>query len=119
MRPHRSAERGHPPAVVELTTVFLSTTSRRSSVLHRHRDEVAAVIVDPHDERRHRASRRGLLEGLRDTAHRQGALLIFDEVKTGATIARRDERFGVTPDSSSRQGNRRRASCGAIGGRAT
>ncbi len=42
----------------------------------------------------------GYLAGLADLLHRHGALLTFDEVKTGATIAAggATERFGVTPD---------------------
>jgi glutamate-1-semialdehyde 2,1-aminomutase len=42
----------------------------------------------------------GYLEGLRDLLHRHGALLAFDEVKTGVTIAAggATERFGVRPD---------------------
>jgi glutamate-1-semialdehyde 2,1-aminomutase len=42
----------------------------------------------------------GYLQGLADLLHRRGALLAFDEVKTGATIAMggATERFGVTPD---------------------
>jgi glutamate-1-semialdehyde 2,1-aminomutase len=42
----------------------------------------------------------GYLEAVRDIARRHGALLIFDEVKTGLTIAAggATERFGVRPD---------------------
>jgi glutamate-1-semialdehyde 2,1-aminomutase len=42
----------------------------------------------------------GFLEGLRDIATKNGALLIFDEVKTGAKLAwgGASEYFGVKPD---------------------
>lgn len=42
----------------------------------------------------------GYLQGLKELLHRHGALLAFDEVKTGATIAYGGavEAFGVTPD---------------------
>ncbi len=42
----------------------------------------------------------GYLQGLRDACTRHGALLIFDEVKTGAKLARGGacEYFGVKPD---------------------
>jgi glutamate-1-semialdehyde 2,1-aminomutase len=42
----------------------------------------------------------GFLQGLRDIANRNGALLIYDEVKTGAKLGwgGASEYFGVTPD---------------------
>jgi glutamate-1-semialdehyde 2,1-aminomutase len=42
----------------------------------------------------------GYLQGIKDLAHKHGAFLAFDEVKTGATIAYGGavEAFGVTPD---------------------
>jgi glutamate-1-semialdehyde 2,1-aminomutase len=42
----------------------------------------------------------GYLQGLKDLLHKHGALLIFDEVKSGATIAAggATERYGVQPD---------------------
>ena len=42
----------------------------------------------------------GYLERVRELCSAHGVKLIFDEVKTGATIARggATERFGVTPD---------------------
>src|SRR5712664_2788323 len=114
---------GIPPAVVELTTVVpFNDLKALERAFTSHPDEVAAVIVEPAmmnvgivlpDA--------GYLEGLRDTAHRHGALLIFDEVKTGATIAAggATERFGVTPDlvalAKAIGGG---LPCGAVGGRA-
>jgi glutamate-1-semialdehyde 2,1-aminomutase len=63
--------------------------------------EIAAIIVEPimmnvgilmPEE--------GYLQGLREIAGKNGALLIFDEVKTGAKLARGGacEYFGVKPD---------------------
>jgi glutamate-1-semialdehyde 2,1-aminomutase len=42
----------------------------------------------------------GYLQGLKDLAHRHGAYLAFDEVKTGATLSYggATQAFGVTPD---------------------
>ena len=62
----------------------------------------------------------GYLDQVKDLAHRHGALLIFDEVKTGVTIAPggATERFNVTPDlvalAKAIGGG---LPCGAVGGR--
>jgi glutamate-1-semialdehyde 2,1-aminomutase len=63
--------------------------------------------------------RPGYLEGARELTRRHGALLTFDEVKTGLTIAAggASERFGVRPDivclAKALGGG---LPCGAIGG---
>jgi len=114
---------GIPAAVVELTTVIpFNDLKAAERAFTRHPDEIAAVIVEPAmmnvgivlpDQ--------GYLAGLGDIAHRHGALLIFDEVKTGATIAPggATERFGVKPDlialAKAIGGG---LPCGAVGGRA-
>jgi len=114
---------GTPQAVVDLVTVVpFNDLQILERTLDRHRDEVAAIIVEPvmmnigivlPDD--------GYLAGVRDLAHRHGALLIFDEVKTGVTIAAggATERFGVTPDlvalAKAIGGG---LPCGAVGGRA-
>jgi glutamate-1-semialdehyde 2,1-aminomutase len=87
----------------------------------RHPDDIAAVIVEPAmmnlgivlpDA--------GYLAGVKELAHRNGALLIYDEVKTGVTIAPggATERFGVQPDlialAKAIGGG---LPCGAVGGR--
>ena len=62
---------------------------------------------------------RSYLAGVKELLHGAGALLAFDEVKTGATIAHggATKRFGVTPDllclAKSTGGG---LPCGAIGG---
>jgi glutamate-1-semialdehyde 2,1-aminomutase len=69
-----------------------------------------AGIIPPHD---------GYLERLRDLVHDNGALLTFDEVKTGLVVAwgGATELFGVTPDivclAKALGGG---VPCGAIGG---
>jgi glutamate-1-semialdehyde 2,1-aminomutase len=114
---------GTPQAVVDLTTVVpFNNLQVLERTLDRHRAEVAAIIVEPvmmnigvvlPDD--------GYLAGVRELAHRHGALLIFDEVKTGTTIAPggATERFGVTPDlvalAKAIGGG---LPCGAVGGRA-
>src|SRR5713226_3435454 len=113
---------GIPTAIVELTTVVpFNDLPALEKAFANHRDEVAAVIVEPvmmnvgivlPDA--------GYLAAIKELAHRHGALLIFDEVKTGATISPggATERFGVTPDlvalAKAIGGG---LPCGAIGGR--
>jgi glutamate-1-semialdehyde 2,1-aminomutase len=113
---------GIPTAIVELTTVVpFNDLPALEKAFEKHRDEVAAVIVEPvmmnvgivlPDA--------GYLAAIKEMAHRHGALLIFDEVKTGATISPggATERFGVTPDlvalAKAIGGG---LPCGAVGGR--
>jgi len=114
---------GIPQAVVDLTTVVpFNNLPAMERAFERHPGEVAAVILEPvmmnigivpPDP--------GYLAAVRDLAHRHGALLIFDEVKTGATIAPggATERFGVTPDLTAlAKAIGGGLPCGAIGGRA-
>ncbi|MEO8745913.1 MAG: aspartate aminotransferase family protein [Candidatus Dormibacter sp.] len=114
---------GIPAAVVELATVVpFNNLPAMEKAFERYPGQIAAVIVEPAmmnvgivlpDE--------GYLGGLRELAHKHGALLIFDEVKTGVTIAPggATERFGVTPDivalAKAIGGG---LPCGAVGGRA-
>ncbi|MEO8898174.1 MAG: aspartate aminotransferase family protein [Candidatus Dormibacter sp.] len=113
---------GIPQAVVDLVTVVpFNDLAALERAFAAHRD-IAAVIVEPvmmnigivlPDD--------GYLAGVRDIAHRNEALLIFDEVKTGVAIAAggATERFGVVPDivclAKAIGGG---LPCGAIGGRA-
>ena len=113
---------GIPAAIVALTTVVpFNDLPALEKAFTQHSDEVAAVIVEPAmmnvgivlpDA--------GYLAAIKEVAHRHGALLIFDEVKTGVTIAAggATERYGVTPDlialAKAIGGG---LPCGAVGGR--
>ncbi|HEY1455272.1 MAG TPA: aspartate aminotransferase family protein [Candidatus Dormibacteraeota bacterium] len=113
---------GIPAAITALTTVVpFNDVAALEKAFARHKGDVAAVIVEPAmmnvgivlpDE--------GYLDSVKQVAHANGALLIFDEVKTGVTIAPggATERFGVTPDlvalAKAIGGG---LPCGAVGGR--
>jgi glutamate-1-semialdehyde 2,1-aminomutase len=113
---------GIPRSIVDLVTVVpFNDLDALERAFAAHGD-IAAVVVEPvmmnigivlPDD--------GYLGGVRDIAHRHGALLIFDEVKTGVTIGPggASVRFGVTPDlvclAKAIGGG---LPCGAIGGRA-
>jgi glutamate-1-semialdehyde 2,1-aminomutase len=114
---------GIPKATSDLTLVVaFNDPDQLERLFARHRGEIAAVIVEPvmmnlgivmPDE--------GYLAKVKQIAHSHGALLIFDEVKTGCTIASggATERLGVTPDiialAKAIGGG---VPCGAVGGRA-
>jgi glutamate-1-semialdehyde 2,1-aminomutase len=113
---------GIPGAIVDLTTVVpFNDPPALEAAFKRYPGDIAAVIVEPAmmnvgivlpDA--------GYLDQVKDIAHRNGALLIFDEVKTGVTISPggATERFGVTPDlvalAKAIGGG---LPCGAVGGR--
>ena len=84
--------------VVIATFNDLGTVERR---LKENAGEIAAIILEPILMNVGLCMPQpGFLQGLRDIATRNGALLIFDEVKTGAKLGwgGASEYFGVTPD---------------------
>ncbi len=93
---------GYPLALTELTrAVPFNDADALESVLGKLEGQVAGLIMEP-------AMMNiniippvdGYLERVRELCTQHGVKLIFDEVKTGATIARggATERFGVMPD---------------------
>jgi glutamate-1-semialdehyde 2,1-aminomutase len=93
---------GHPRAVTELTKAIpFNDAGVLERVLDDLGDRVAALILEPAMMNiTIVAPRPGYLEAVRDLTARHGVTLIFDEVKTGCTIAAggATERFGVQPD---------------------
>ena len=90
--------RGVPKSVSALTHTFpYNDVEALDKLLTSHRDEFAAVILEPMNTT---APLPGCLEAVRDIAHRHGALLVFDETITGFRyeIGGAQQRFGVTPD---------------------
>jgi glutamate-1-semialdehyde 2,1-aminomutase len=93
---------GLPDDYVALTRVVpFNDPDALARTLERHAGQVAGLVVEPvmmnigmvlPDE--------GYLAQARELVHRHRALLVFDEVKTGATIHHggATRRFGVTPD---------------------
>jgi glutamate-1-semialdehyde 2,1-aminomutase len=93
---------GYPRALTELTrAVPFNDADALASVLDKLEGEVAGLIMEP-------AMMNiniilpvsGYLERVRELTSQHGVKLIFDEVKTGATISYggATKRFGVTPD---------------------
>jgi len=97
-----SGGKGVPKA--SLANVQIATFNDLETVERRFREnpnEIAAVILEPIMMNVGLCMpQKGFLEGLRERCDKHGALLIFDEVKTGAKLgwAGASEYFGVTPD---------------------
>jgi glutamate-1-semialdehyde 2,1-aminomutase len=96
------ASTGIPESLMALTRIasFNSVDSVRR-LLEEHPGQIAGMIIEPimmnagiimPDE--------GYLAGLKEVLHEHGALLTFDEVKTGLTVGPggATKLFGVTPD---------------------
>jgi len=89
---------GVPKAVCELTQSFrYNDLASLEALLGKHPSEFAAVIMEPTNFEKPAA---GFLEGVKELAHKHGALLIFDEICTGFRfgLGGAQKLFGVTPD---------------------
>lgn len=95
-------EAGVPLALTELTrAVPFNDAEALESVLDRIGDQVAGLIMEPSMMNINIIPpREGYLERVRELTAAHGIKLIFDEVKTGATISAGGATayFGVTPD---------------------
>jgi glutamate-1-semialdehyde 2,1-aminomutase len=93
---------GHPQATTDLTKAIpFNDADVLEQVLADIGERVAAVIVEPAMMNiTIVAPKAGYLERMRELCDAHGVKLIFDEVKTGCTIAAGGavERFGVEPD---------------------
>lgn len=94
--------RGIPKAVSEtVIPVPYNDLATLRRFFERESDEIAAVIIEPVlGNAQGILPRAGFLKGVRELCDEFGALLIFDEVKTGFRLARGGaaEAFDVTPD---------------------
>lgn len=93
---HREA--GIPRSVRENTLTFrYNDLDSLEAVLARHRDEVACVIMMPLEIQEPEP---GFLQGVKDLAHKHGAVFILDEMRSGFRMALggAQEHYGVTPD---------------------
>ena len=93
---------GYPVALTELTrAVPFNDAEALARVLEKLRGRVAGLIMEPAMMNINIIPPlEGYLERVRELTREHGVKLIFDEVKTGATIARggATRRFGVEPD---------------------
>jgi glutamate-1-semialdehyde 2,1-aminomutase len=96
------ASAGLPRSRVEETVIApFNNPDALEAILERHRGEIAAIIVEPVQFNIGVVPPLpGFLERVRELATAHGAVLIFDEVKTGVVLAYggATEWFGVKPD---------------------
>jgi glutamate-1-semialdehyde 2,1-aminomutase len=94
--------KGVPAALTELTLIVpFNDAQALDHVLSERGDEIAALIMEPVMMNIGLVPPQpGYLEAVRDLCTKHGVVLIYDEVKSGATIAPGGaiERFGVQPD---------------------
>ncbi|TCC33528.1 glutamate-1-semialdehyde 2,1-aminomutase [Kribbella sindirgiensis] len=91
---------GIPDQISDLTVAFpYGDLAATEELLIRHEGEIACLILEAATQHDPPA---GYLEGLRDLAHRHGALLVFDEMITGFRFSASGAQglYGVTPDLS-------------------
>lgn len=89
---------GVPEAVRSLTHAFAyNDLASLEQLMDQHSQQFAAVILEPMNLN---FPAPGFLQGVKDLAHRHGALLVFDETITGFRLSNggAQELFGVTPD---------------------
>ena len=107
---------GYPRGITELTrSVPFNDADALGSVLEKIGDQVAGLIMEPAMMNINIIPpREGYLERVRELTREHGVMLIFDEVKTGATISPggATRRFGVSPDMVTLA----KASCGGYPG---
>ena len=90
--------RGLPVAFRGLVHAFpYNDVKSVEGLFEQHRGKVAAVVMEPFREV---LPKSGYLQRIRDLAHANGALLVFDEMITGFRVARggAQELTGVVPD---------------------
>jgi glutamate-1-semialdehyde 2,1-aminomutase len=94
--------RGIPAAITEtVIPVPYNDLATLRRVFEREGDDIAGVLIEPVlGNAQGILPREGFLRGVRELTREFGALLIFDEVKTGFRFARGGaaEHFGIEPD---------------------
>ncbi len=73
------------------------------TLMNEHGDETAAIIMTPFGHPNHQEMQipaPGFLQGARDIADKYGAVLVYDEIRTGFRISMggAQKHYGVTPD---------------------
>ena len=89
---------GVPKALAGTAIPFIyEDIENLKSLIDEHGEDVAAIMLEP---MRSEFPREGYLEEVKDLAHKNGSLLIFDEVSCGwrMSVGGAQKKIGVTPD---------------------
>ena len=89
---------GVPKALAGTAIPFIyEDIENLKSLIDVHGEDVAAIMLEP---MRSEFPREGYLEEVKDLAHKNGSLLIFDEVSCGwrMSVGGAQKKIGVTPD---------------------
>lgn len=95
---------GIPPKLYEDVFEFqYNNLDQLADLMAAHGDETAAIIMTPFGHPNHEKMQTpdaGFLEGVREIADRYGAVLIYDEIRTGFRLSMggAQKLYGVTPD---------------------
>lgn len=83
----------------DILTFTYNDLNSLEKVLKENKGEVASVIMQPY-EVKEGLPKEGFLEGVKQLTHNYGAVLIYDEIRTGFRMALggAQEYFGVIPD---------------------
>jgi glutamate-1-semialdehyde aminotransferase len=97
---------GIPPKFFEDVFEFqYNRLDQLEQLMAEHGDDTAAVIMTPFGHPNHQEMQvpaPGFLEGVKEIAHRYGAVLIYDEIRTGFRVSMggAQKYYNVTPDIS-------------------
>jgi len=91
---------GIPPSAVENTLVLDYGTEKSLEILKQHKNELAAILVEPVQSRMPELQPKDFLHQVREMTQEAGIALIFDEVVTGFRTCPggAQEHFGIQAD---------------------
>lgn len=92
---------GIPQGISQYTfTLRYNDLDYLEDLFKKNANDVACVIIEPVFHLQAEVPKKDFLEGVTELAHKYGALVIFDEVKTGSRVAigGAQEYYGVIPD---------------------
>jgi glutamate-1-semialdehyde 2,1-aminomutase len=92
--------RGIPPGAAQSVMILPYRDANAFELIERHRDELAAVMIEPVQSSNPRLDNREFLHSLADACRKNGVLFILDEVISGFRIAYGgcQEYYDLVPD---------------------